>query len=217
MRGGAPGAVIAVVDDGGNLMALERLDGTFAAGANIHRQSPYGSAVQEAHPRLRGADQQEQNRHDRVERLHPTAGRGTDRRRQQHRRRRRCQRGGVAQQDEELAMAGAAAVSPTTATTVPVPTTGRRLSKSRCPMWPRPKCRRHSRKGCRSSKPVAQDSREPPRARRPGGSSPRDADILYVLDGTATLVTGAASSTANRSLRTSCRGVPSPAATRDTS
>jgi uncharacterized protein GlcG (DUF336 family) len=30
----APG-VIAVVDDGGNLMALERLDGTFAAGANI--------------------------------------------------------------------------------------------------------------------------------------------------------------------------------------
>jgi len=31
----APGAVIAVIDDGGNLMAVERLDGTFAAGANI--------------------------------------------------------------------------------------------------------------------------------------------------------------------------------------
>jgi glc operon protein GlcG len=31
----APGGVIAVVDDGGNLMALERLDGTFAAGAGI--------------------------------------------------------------------------------------------------------------------------------------------------------------------------------------
>jgi uncharacterized protein GlcG (DUF336 family) len=30
-----PGGVIAVVDDGGNLMALARLDGTFAAGANI--------------------------------------------------------------------------------------------------------------------------------------------------------------------------------------
>jgi len=30
-----PGGVIAVVDAGGNLMALERLDGTFAAGANI--------------------------------------------------------------------------------------------------------------------------------------------------------------------------------------
>lgn len=32
---GAPGGVIAVVDDGGNLIALERLDGTFAAGATI--------------------------------------------------------------------------------------------------------------------------------------------------------------------------------------
>jgi glc operon protein GlcG len=31
----APGAVIAVVDEGGNLMALERLDNTFAAGAAI--------------------------------------------------------------------------------------------------------------------------------------------------------------------------------------
>src|ERR1051325_3004060 len=29
------GGVVAVVDDGGNLMALERVDGTFAAGANI--------------------------------------------------------------------------------------------------------------------------------------------------------------------------------------
>lgn len=31
----APGGVIAVVDEGGHLMALERLDNTFAAGANI--------------------------------------------------------------------------------------------------------------------------------------------------------------------------------------
>ena len=31
----APGGVIAVVDDGGNLVALERLGGTFTAGANI--------------------------------------------------------------------------------------------------------------------------------------------------------------------------------------
>ncbi|RIK59408.1 hypothetical protein DCC62_28740 [candidate division KSB1 bacterium] len=31
----APGGVIAVVDEGGNLMAVERLDGTFAAGALI--------------------------------------------------------------------------------------------------------------------------------------------------------------------------------------
>jgi glc operon protein GlcG len=31
----APGAAIAVVDDGGNLLTLERLDGTFAAGSQI--------------------------------------------------------------------------------------------------------------------------------------------------------------------------------------
>lgn len=31
----APGGVIAVVDEGGNLVALERLDGTFAAGATV--------------------------------------------------------------------------------------------------------------------------------------------------------------------------------------
>jgi glc operon protein GlcG len=34
-KNNAPGGVIAVVDEGGNLMALERLDGTFAMGANI--------------------------------------------------------------------------------------------------------------------------------------------------------------------------------------
>lgn len=34
-RVNAPGAAIAVVDDGGNPLALERLDGTFAAGAQI--------------------------------------------------------------------------------------------------------------------------------------------------------------------------------------
>jgi glc operon protein GlcG len=34
-KNNAPGGVIAVVDDGANLMALERLDGTFAAGATI--------------------------------------------------------------------------------------------------------------------------------------------------------------------------------------
>ncbi len=34
-KNNAPGGVIAVVDDGGNLIALERIDGTFTAGANI--------------------------------------------------------------------------------------------------------------------------------------------------------------------------------------
>src|SRR5437667_9513485 len=31
----APGGAIAVVDEGGNLVAVERLDNTFAAGANL--------------------------------------------------------------------------------------------------------------------------------------------------------------------------------------
>ena len=34
-KNNAPGGVIAVVDEGGNLVALERLDGTYTAGANI--------------------------------------------------------------------------------------------------------------------------------------------------------------------------------------
>lgn len=34
-KNNAPGGVVAVVDEGGNLVALERLDGTFSAGANI--------------------------------------------------------------------------------------------------------------------------------------------------------------------------------------
>ena len=34
-KNNAPGGAIAVVDEGGNLVALERLDGTFAAAANI--------------------------------------------------------------------------------------------------------------------------------------------------------------------------------------
>jgi len=34
-KNGAPGGVMAVVDEGGNLMALERLDGTFAMGATV--------------------------------------------------------------------------------------------------------------------------------------------------------------------------------------
>jgi glc operon protein GlcG len=41
----APGAVIAVVDDGGNLMAIERLDNTFAAGALISYGKARTSAI----------------------------------------------------------------------------------------------------------------------------------------------------------------------------
>lgn len=49
----APGGVIAVVDDGGNLMALERLDGTFSAGANISL-SPESKRVQLLTTELKG-------------------------------------------------------------------------------------------------------------------------------------------------------------------
>src|SRR5438093_7293778 len=47
-KNNAPGGVIAVVDEGGNLMALERLDGTFAMGRDyLNRQSAHRSAFQE--------------------------------------------------------------------------------------------------------------------------------------------------------------------------
>ena len=46
----APGGIIAVVDDGGNLMALERLDGTFAAGANISIGKARTAAILAATP-----------------------------------------------------------------------------------------------------------------------------------------------------------------------
>ena len=48
----APGGVIAVVDDGGHLMALERLDNTFAAGAQISIGKARTSALINRGPRL---------------------------------------------------------------------------------------------------------------------------------------------------------------------
>ena len=41
----APGAVVAVVDEGGHLIYLERLDGTFAAGATVATGKARASAV----------------------------------------------------------------------------------------------------------------------------------------------------------------------------
>src|SRR5947209_16387664 len=47
-KNNAPGGVIAVVDEGGNLMALERLDGTFAMGRDdFDRQGAHRGAFQE--------------------------------------------------------------------------------------------------------------------------------------------------------------------------
>ena len=51
-KNNAPGGVIAVVDEGGNLVALERLDGTFTAGANISIGD--GCGVQKANEVFRG-------------------------------------------------------------------------------------------------------------------------------------------------------------------
>ena len=125
MRGSAPGAVIAVVDDGGNLMALERLDGTFAAGANISIGKARTAALFKKPTRaFEELINKSRTAMTALNDFTPLQGGvpivvGSN------------IVGGVgvsgaasAQQDEELAMAGAAAVSPTTATSVPVPTTG---------------------------------------------------------------------------------------------
>ena len=77
----APGGTIAVVDKGGNLIAVERLDNTFAAGANISRQGADGGPIQKAHEVFRGHDQQGTDDDDNASRLHPAAGRHTDHRR----------------------------------------------------------------------------------------------------------------------------------------
>src|SRR5512145_2146783 len=44
-RLGAPGAAIAVVDDGGHLLHLERLDGTFPAAAHIATEKARTAAI----------------------------------------------------------------------------------------------------------------------------------------------------------------------------
>src|SRR5206468_12233397 len=49
-KNNAPGGVIAVVDEGGNLMALERLDGTFAMGATISIRSEERRVGKECKP-----------------------------------------------------------------------------------------------------------------------------------------------------------------------
>ena len=106
----APGGVIAVVDDGGNLMALERLDGTFAAGANISIGKARTAVLFQTPTRVFRRHHQEWPHGNGCiagRLLHAAAGRRPDRVDGQI-------VGGVgvsgaasAQQDEELAMAGA--------------------------------------------------------------------------------------------------------------
>ena len=106
------GGVIAVVDDGGNLMALERLDGTFAAGANISIGKARTAALFKKPTRgLRGHHRQGPHRHGRAS----TTSRRCRAACRSWSTARSSARVGVsgaasAQQDEELAIAGAAAV-----------------------------------------------------------------------------------------------------------
>ena len=172
------GGIIAVVDDGGNLMALERIDGTFAAGANISIGKARTAALFKKPTRL----------------FEEIIGKG------------RTSmvalndftplQGGVpivldgqvvgavgvsgassAQQDEEFAMAGAAALS---------------AARPGVSYYENDTVKAAFAKGAvlfdTSDKYMVHASRR----EKPGMAEvhSKDADIIYVLEGTATLVTG---------------------------
>ena len=172
------GGVIAVVDDGGNLMALERVDGTFAAGANISIGKARTAALFQKPTRafeeiiakgrtamvalndftpLQGGvpivvDGQ-------IVGAVGVSGAAT------------------AQQDEELAMVAAAAVS-----NGPAPVT----------FFESTKVREAFDKGAVLFNQGESYMVHASRRESPGMAEihTKDADIIYVLDGTATLVTG---------------------------
>ena len=170
--------VIAVVDDGGNLMALERMDGTFPAGANISIGKARTAALflkpTKVFEEIIGKGRTSMVALNDFTPL----------------------QGGVpivvdgqivgavgvsgaasAQQDEELAKAGASALSE-----VPAPVT----------YFDRQKVEAAFQKGAvlfdSSDKYMVHASRR----EKPGMAEihTRDADIVYVFEGTATLVTG---------------------------
>lgn len=180
----APGGVIAVVDDGGNLMALERLDGTFAAGASISIGKARTAALFKKPTKF----------------FEDVINKGRTAMAAMHENFTPLQ-GGVpividgqivgavgvsgassAQQDEELAMAGAAAIAPrqeTGATTDPAT------------MFDAKDVAAAFAKGA----PLLETAGFKVHASRrtePGlvEIHTRDADVIYVLEGTATLVTG---------------------------
>ena len=172
------GGVIAVVDDGGNLMALERVDGTFAAGANISIGKARTAALFQKPTRVfEEIIAKGRTAMVALNEFTPLQG-------------------GVpitvdgqivgavgvsgaasAQQDEELAMAAAAAVSrgPASVTYFDNSQVGAAFDKGAVLF----------NQG--ESYMVHASRRE-----RPGMAEVhlKDADIVYVLDGTATLVTG---------------------------
>jgi len=186
----APGAVIAVVDDGGNLMALERLDGTFAAGANISIGKARTAALFKKPTRVfEELINKGRTAMTALNDFTPLQG-------------------GVpitldgkivgavgvsgaasAQQDEELASAGAAAFA--APPTVPLDTGGRADVPDGVVHLHADKVNAAFARGM----PLVETSTykvHASRRERDGQAEvhARDTDILYVLEGTATLVTG---------------------------
>ena len=184
----APGGVIAVVDDGGNLMALERLDGTFAAGANISIGKAR-TAVMFKKPSKVFEDLINKGRTTMVALKDFTP-----------------LQGGIpivvggqivggvgvsgassAQQDEELAIAGAEAAAEFTATSaIPAPPTAAYFAKGKVDaafdkgavLLERPQNGNFAVNTSRRDSPGQVEVHL------------KDADIMYVLKGSATIVTG---------------------------
>jgi uncharacterized protein GlcG (DUF336 family)/mannose-6-phosphate isomerase-like protein (cupin superfamily) len=186
----APGGVVAVVDEGGNLMALERLDGTFAAGANISIGKAR-TAVLFKKPTKVFEDIIKNGRNSMVALNDFTPLQGgipivVDGE----------VVGGVgvsgaasAQQDEELAIAGAGAISGTKVTS----------NGSLAPMvqyWDHAQVRAAFATGAVLFDGAGDRNYMVHASRRNSAGlaevHAKDTDIIYVLDGTATVVTGGA-------------------------
>lgn len=187
MTKSAPAAVIAVVDDGGNLMALERLDGTFAAGANISIGKARTAALFKKPTRVfEELINKSRTAMTALNDFTPLQGGvpiTVDGRIV----------GGVgvsgaasAQQDEELAIAGAAGVTApigTSGSSAAMPGSVTYLSSDRVsaafmkgmPLLETPGYKVHASRRDKEGQAEIHT---------------RDTDILYVLEGTATLVTG---------------------------
>ncbi len=190
----APGAVIAVVDDGGNLIALERLDGTFAAGAHvsmgkartavmfkrptrffeeiINKGRTAMAALPDFTPLIGGVPIEVEGK--------IVGGVGVS-------------GAASAQQDEELAIAGANALKS------PETKTGGNPASSEVIYIPAPKVAEAFAKGTvlvgKEERMMHADRNYMVHASRrdaPGMAEIHtlDTDIIYVLEGTATLVTG---------------------------
>ena len=184
----APGGVIAVVDEGGNLVALERLDGTFGAGANISIGKARTAALFKRPTRFfEEVINKGRTSMTALADFTPLQG-------------------GVpitvsgrivgavgvsgaasAQQDEDLAVAGAAAIESTA--TSPVATSG--TTPGEASYLP---AARVSAAFARGMPLIETDTFKVHASRRDRDGQAevhvRDTDIVYVLEGTAPLVTG---------------------------